>query len=83
MSDTDSPVRTVIKWKDDEAVVLERAAHSSGLTVASFVRAAAIRTARQVLAEAPTLEALYSWVSDGRTPEPTPPTPAADRGDER
>ena len=83
MNETDSPVRTVIKWKDDEAAVLERAAHSSGLTVASFVRAAAIRTARQVLAEAPTLEALYSWVTDQRVPEPAPSAPAADRGEDR
>jgi len=75
MSDSQSPSRTVINWKEEEALVVERAARSSGLSVASFTRAAALRTARQVLSEAPSLGALYAWITEGEQPSEVPVTP--------
>jgi len=78
MGESQSPSRTVINWKEEEALVIERAARSSGLSVASFVRAAALRTARQVLAEAPSLDALYAWITEGERPAEAPPVPPHD-----
>jgi uncharacterized protein (DUF1778 family) len=78
MSDKPNPARTVVNWKDDEAIVVEHAARSSGLAVASFVRAAALRTARKILAEAPTIEALHTWIREGETPPPIPDVLTAD-----
>ncbi len=82
MSDDSSPARTVVNWKPEEAVVIEHAARSSGLAVASFVRAAALRTARQILAEAPTIEALHNWIRDGEAPRATPDVLTPDRDED-
>jgi len=78
MSEAQSPSRTVINWKEEEALVVERAARSSGLSVAAFARAAALRTARQVLSEAPSLDALYAWITEGTQPPSAPATPPHD-----
>ena len=81
MSENGPQARTVINWKTDEAIVIERAARSSGLPVASFVRASALRTARQLLAEAPTIEALHDWITAQEQPVPPPPVPAVEEQD--
>lgn len=82
MSFRETQTRTVVNWKEEEAVVVDRAARSSGLPVASFVRAAALRTARQILAEAPTIEALHAWITDGMAPMAPPGVLGADDGEQ-
>jgi hypothetical protein len=78
MSAAAAPARTVVNWKSKEAVVIERAARSAGLPVASFVRASALRAARLLLAEAPTIEGLHGWIAAGEAPSAPPAVPAID-----